>query len=130
MLLRGRMLGLLTAVGGEAAARSEMALFDRAATELGAQVAHIQPHLSEASSARQIEDTAHMLGRLYDAVICQGMPQSLVRQVRAFAGIPVLDRVPFFELPSSAEADGLRTGWPAADARRFLIQALLVRAVN
>ncbi len=132
MLLRGRKFGLFTAAlaapGSGGAGADEIALFDHAATELGAQVAHVQPQLSEASPPRQIENTAHMLGRLYDVVICQGMAPALVAQVRAFAGIPVLDRIPFSELPPSAMADGPCAA-SALDARRFLIQAWLVRTL-
>ncbi|HYN64874.1 MAG TPA: hypothetical protein VES36_09760 [Candidatus Limnocylindrales bacterium] len=67
-LLRGKNLGLLCE-----ADNGDAALFRRAAMELGAHVAHIRPSLSELSTPLEVQHTARMLGRLYDAVECQGM---------------------------------------------------------
>jgi ornithine carbamoyltransferase len=116
-LLRGRNFGLMNATGE--AASGAIAFFDRAATELGAQVAHLHPRLNERSAPAEIEDTAHLLGRLYDGVVCLGMDAGVLRRLRGEAGIPVLDGVPFYRAPSAA-----------GDPRRFLLQALLLVAVS
>lgn len=124
-LLRGRRFGLLDAAGD--AGKDDVALFDRAAIELGAQVAHINPSLTELSEPLEVGHTAHMLGRLYDAVVCQGVAPSLVRQLSAEAGIPVYDGIASSNHPLAKAADLLGPATPVADKRRFLLQALLVR---
>ena len=75
-LLRGKNLGLLCEADG-----ADASLFRRAASELGAHVAHIRPSLSDLSTAKEVRHTARMLGRLYDAVECLGLSPALVRQV-------------------------------------------------
>ena len=67
------------------------AAFDRAATELGAQVTPIRPsdsHLGEAGEARR---TAGMLGRLYDAIDCSGLPDEQLLTLEREAGVPVFN---------------------------------------
>jgi ornithine carbamoyltransferase len=127
-LLRGRHFGLLDAA--DDAGEGDTALFDRAARELGAYVAHIRPRLTELSEPQEVEHTAHMLGRLYDAVVCQGMTPGLVRRLSAEAGIPVYDRVASTSPSLTKAADMLGTANSAADNRRFLLQALLVRTMR
>ena len=123
-LLRGRKFGLLDAAGD--ADKDDIALFDRAAIELGAQVAHIRPYLTELSEPQEVEHTAHMLGRLYDAVVCQGMAPDLVRRLSAEAGIPIYDRIASPSRSLEKAAEMLGPAISAADKRRFLLQALLV----
>ena len=74
-LLRGRKFGLLCEVDTDSDRASDAALFRRAAVELGAHVAHIRPSLTDLSTPQEVQNTARMLGRLYDAVECQGMAQ-------------------------------------------------------
>jgi ornithine carbamoyltransferase len=124
-LLRGRRFGLLDAAGD--AGKDDAALFERAATELGAQVAHIGPYLTEFSEPREVAHAAHMLGRLYDAVVCQGMAPALVRHLSAQARIPVYDDIASPSHPLAKVADLLGPAISAADKRRFVLQALLVR---
>lgn len=124
-LLRGRRFGLLDAAGD--ASNEDIALFDRAAIELGAQVAHVSPYLTELSEPREVEHTAHMLGRLYDALVCQGMAPAVVRQLGAEAGIPVYDDIASSNHPLAKAAGLLDPAFAVADKRRFLLQALLVR---
>src|SRR5256885_17051908 len=82
-LLRGKNLGLLCEAND-----ANADLFRRAASELGAHVAHIRPSLSDLSTPKEVQHTARMLGKLYDAVECQGMAPGLVRQVGDVAGGP------------------------------------------
>jgi ornithine carbamoyltransferase len=85
--LRGRKLCLMAEDPDSEAAR----LFHRAATELGAHVAHVRPSLSELSTPLEVAHTARMLGRLYDAVECQGMAASVVRGLATAAGVAVFE---------------------------------------
>lgn len=121
-LLKGKRLGLMCdAVDGP-----DAALFHRAAEELGANVTHVPPSLSDASTPLEVAYTARMLGRLYDAVECQGMPPALVRRMGDDAGVPVYDGIASRNHPTARLAEQLDSGSPVADNRRFLLQALLL----
>jgi ornithine carbamoyltransferase len=85
-LLRGKNLGLMCADENSI----EACLFRRAASGLGARVSHIRP-LAPEGDPGLVRDTSRMLGRLYDAVECQGLPVLLVQAIRADAGVPVYD---------------------------------------
>ena len=126
-MLRTRKVGLLCAAG--AADNEDVALLDRAATELGAHVAHIRTDLTDLSELQQVVHTAHMLGRLYDALVCQGMASSVVRRLSAEAGIPVYDGI---ESPSHSLDEAPDLLGPAispTDTRRYLLQAELLRSM-
>ena len=121
-LLRGKNLGLLC----EADDDGDAALFRRAAVELGAHVAHIRPSLSELSTPQEVQHTARMLGRLYDAVECQGMAPALVQQVGNDAGVPVYDGIASQDHPTARLAALLDGDAAPADNRRFVLQAVLL----
>jgi ornithine carbamoyltransferase len=123
--LRGKMLGLMCADGAEAAA----VLFRSAAMELGAHVAPIRPSLSAASTAQEVEHTAFMLGRLYDAVECQGQPAALVQQLALHAGVAVYDGLACAGHSTAALAEQLPHDMPLPDRRRFVVQAVLLATV-
>lgn len=124
-LLRGKNLGLMC----EAADEPDAALFRRAATELGAQVAHIRPSLSERSTPSDVQHTARMLGRLYDAVECQGMAATLVMQVGRSAGVPIYDALASEKHPTHRIADMLGGDTTPDENRRFVLQAVLLGTV-
>jgi ornithine carbamoyltransferase len=124
-LLRGKNLGLLCADDTQAQAL----LFREAASELGAHVAHIGMSLSERSSAQEVAHTARMLGRLYDAVECQGLPSALVQQMAAVAGIAVYDALAGDEDLSMRLARQLGDEAELAQNRRFALQALLLHTI-
>lgn len=117
-LLKGKKLGLLC----EDAQAADALLFRRAAEAMGAHVAHIRPSLCRLGSADEVLHTARMLGRLYDAVECQGMAPGLVRQVGLCADVPVFDHL-------AGDAESLDDG-SIADQRCFLLQALLLQALT
>lgn len=124
-LLRGRKFGLMC----EADSATDATLFRRAAVEMGAHVAHIRPSLTALSTALEVLRTARMLGRLYDAVECQGMSTDLVQQLGAEAGVPVFDAVASQRHPT-AQLDSLLGGDSnALDKRRFVLQAVLLSTV-
>ncbi len=123
--LKGRIFAVLCAA--EQDDRLEIAIIDHAATELGARVAHIRPHLSERSDPHTVELTAHMLGRLYSAVVCPGIAPSLRERLSAVAGIPILGGFDDPAHPVSQVAAMLGGG---VDERKFALQALLLSCVG
>lgn len=127
-LLRGKNLGLLCA--DDAPGNDDAALFRRAATELGAQVAHIRPSLSERSALPEFQSAARMLSRLYDAVECQCMPTELVQRLRLHADVPVFDGLASPTHPTACVAELLDAEAALADKRRFVLQAVLLCAVG
>ena len=125
--LRGRKLGLLCEVDDED--DGDAALFRRAAVELGAHVAHIRPSLTELSTRPEVQRTARMLGRLYDAIECQGMATDLVHQVGVEAGVPVYDGVASPNHPTARLVDLLDGDALKPDKRRFVLQAVLLSTI-
>lgn len=124
-LLRGKNLGLLCADDMQAPAL----LFRQAASGLGAHVAHIGMSLSEHSSVQEVTHTARMLGRLYDAVECQGLPSALVPQMAAVAGIAIYDALACNEALIARLARQLGGEAELAQNRRFALQALLLHTI-
>jgi ornithine carbamoyltransferase len=87
-------------------------------------LAHVRPSLSHLSSPQEVQHTARMLGRLYDAVECQGMAPGLVHQIGRCAGVPVFNHLAGdAELLDDDAAD-------AGDSRCFVLQALLLQALT
>jgi ornithine carbamoyltransferase len=125
-LLRGRRLGLLCELEGEAQA----ALFRSAATELGAQVARVRPSLHASSSAEDIRHTARLLGKLYDAVECVGMPEALVRMMNESAGIPIFDGLAGSAHPTAGLVERLDGAMAVDDKRRRVLQAALLCCIG
>ncbi|MEO7850953.1 MAG: ornithine carbamoyltransferase, partial [Rubrivivax sp.] len=105
-LLRDKNLGLLC----DRVDSVDAALFRRAATALGARIAHIHPALSTASPPSQVQAMGRLLGRLYDAVECQGLDPALVASLRETAGVPVYDGIATPGHPSACLGDQLAAG--------------------
>lgn len=124
-LLRGKNLGLLC----EAQPDEAQALFRRAAEELGAHVAVMRSSLSLASTPQEVRHTARMLGRLYEALECQGLDRVLVERIGQHAGIPVFDGAAMKGHPADRLAELLGDRTSLADNRRFVLQALLLEAI-
>lgn len=124
-LLRGKNLGLVY----ETQIDEAQALFRRAAEELGAHVAVMRSSLSPASAPQEVRHTARMLGRLYEAVECQGLDPVLVQRVGQHAGIPVFEGAAVTDHPAAQLAELLGDETPLADNRRFVLQALLLEAI-
>lgn len=127
-LLRGKNLGLLR--DPHHSPEGEGALFLRAAGELGARVAQIPASLHAGSPATEVEHTARMLGRLYDAIECQGLPAPLVQTMGLHAGVPVYNALAGPHHPTSALALALGGTSLPEDNRRFIVQAVLVHALS
>jgi ornithine carbamoyltransferase len=115
-LLKGRKLGVLCDMPPQA----EAIVVHRAALELGAHVSLVHPGFDEASDSLAMLHTARTLGRLYDVVACLAISPALVRQLRAGAGIPVLD-------DACVQAQDATALDP--EDRRFLWQAALAASL-
>ena len=124
-LLRGRQFGLLC----ESDQDADAALFRQAATALGGQVAHIRPSLMALRPPSEMQRTAKMLGRLYDAVDCHGLMPALVQQLAADAGVPVYDGLASAQHLTATLVDQLTGEASAADKRRVIVQAVLLGSV-
>jgi ornithine carbamoyltransferase len=129
-LLRGKRLALLSDDHDSPAAVA----FQRAATELGAHVAHVRNGGPQESGRR---GRAALLGQLYDAIECQGLSEAELRQLSREAGVPVFDGIGNPDHPLHAFADVVTqqelAGTPGAAKtaalqernRHHLLQALL-----
>jgi hypothetical protein len=82
--LRGRHVALLALDLREPAARAAL----RHAEALGARVSPLQ---RPATDARFSDDVLWVIGRLYDGVICAGLPPARMAALRAAIDKPVLD---------------------------------------
>lgn len=125
-MLRGKNLGLLC----ESEDSPEALLFRRAALELGGHVSYVQPSLSELSTPREVQRTARMLGRLYDAVECQGAAHALAPQIGASAGVPVYGGLASPAHPTARLAALLDADRSPDDNRCFVIQAVLLTTIT
>ncbi len=123
-LLRGKNIGLLC----ESDTDADAALLRGAAADLGANVASIRPSLSELTTPQDIARTARILGRLYDAVMCQGIAPQLVRQLRDAAGVPVLEGIPSWIAGSQGALTTVSL--PRVDDRRFMLQAAILTSLR
>ena len=133
--LKGKQLGLMCAneTNGELvkadSESGDAACFRLAATRLGAHVARIRPRLNAGSSVPELRRLALMLGRLYDAVECQGMSEDLVKKIRAQAGVPVYFRLAGESHPTAALAERLEGSASQRDKRLIVLQAALLRSL-
>jgi ornithine carbamoyltransferase len=63
--------------------------FEVAAYDQGAHVTYLDPSGSQLGHKESIADTAHVLGRLYDAIEFRGSAHSEIEELAANAGVPV-----------------------------------------
>ncbi len=63
--------------------------FEVAAYDQGAHVTYIGPTGSQMGHKESIEDTARVLGRMYDAIEYRGFGQEVVETLARYAGVPV-----------------------------------------
>ncbi|WP_431052888.1 hypothetical protein [Roseateles sp. L2-2] len=100
-------------------------LFRQMAVELGAQVTMLDPERVLADGAA-LEEVAGLLGHLYGAIACDGLPPSVVRRLRAVTVVPVVD---VQAVLASTDGPGGKRGQEAA-ARCHLAQAALIAALR
>ena len=124
--LRGKNFGLLCESGD----REEAVRFRRAATDLGARVAHIRPDLSPDSPDSDVIETGRMLGRLYDGIECLGLDAAIVKRLAAVCNVPVYHGIASRDHPIARLAEQLGTGPAGDDSHRLMVQAVLLSALN
>jgi ornithine carbamoyltransferase len=127
-LLKGRDIGLLC----DDHATTNAAAFQSAASALGAQVWYVPASDPSGIDGSDLVERARLLGRLYHAVECQGMPAGWVSRMAQVAGVPVFDHWGASDSPLAALADRMAVeggGCPASAHLRALLQARLVAAI-
>jgi ornithine carbamoyltransferase len=128
LLLKGRRLGLLCEEGLDTGPSSDAAFFRRAAMQLGAHVALVHANLGELQGTHVLQETASLLGRLYDAVECQGLTPLLVQRLGENAGIPFYDGAATADHPTAVLASQLDGEAKFDERRRAILQAVLMHA--
>ena len=129
--LRGKNIALL-APSESLPAAVAMA---EAARALGAMVVHVRPDSLPPVEAPAVLETAGLLGRLYDAVVVEGLPPGLARQLETTADRPVLDHVADATRPLHALAgaighlEGTQVPATSPENHGWLLQAALVNAM-
>lgn len=123
--LQGRHLGLIYAV----ASGPSQALFCDAAHALGAQVALMPLQLGVDDPPQEVSSTARMLGRLYEAIECQGVEPLVVGRIAEHAGIPVLDDAAVRVATLDLLARRVQADLPTRQGRTLVLQALLLHAL-
>ena len=63
--------------------------FEVAGMDLGMGVTYLDPGSSQMGKKESIEDTARVLGRMYDGIEYRGFDQSLVETLAKYSGVPV-----------------------------------------
>ena len=63
--------------------------FEVAGLDLGTGVTYLDPGSSQMGKKESIEDTARVLGRMYDGIEYRGYDQSIVEELARCAGVPV-----------------------------------------
>ena len=63
--------------------------FEVAGLDLGMGVTYLDPGSSQMGKKESIEDTARVLGRMYDGIEYRGFDQKIVEELAANAGVPV-----------------------------------------
>lgn len=121
-LLRGKKLALLC----DSEDADDAVLFKNAAADLGAHVSHIRPRLTELSKPEVLQDTARMLGRLYDGIECQGLTPALVDAVGRAAGVPVYDGLASSGHPTAHLASMLGEEDAPGRLRQLMLQTVLL----
>ena len=63
--------------------------FEVAAHDLGMGTTYLDPSVSQIGKKESIEDTARVLGRMYEGIEYRGYGQSIVEELAKYAGVPV-----------------------------------------
>lgn len=135
MLLRGKNIGLICGQSDP----EDASTFERAATGLGARVARIRSADAGLAPGAELIATARMLGRLYDAVECQGVDGEVVAQLAQHAGTVVYNAIgstsheafrQFNHMRHQALAHAAGTAHDDHGCREAFIQAVLLSTLR
>lgn len=81
--------------------------FEVAALDLGMGVTYLDPGSSQMGKKESIEDTAKVLGRMYDGIEYRGFSQKIVEELSNNAGVPVWNGLTTEFHPTQMLADAL-----------------------
>ena len=81
--------------------------FEVGAMDLGMGVTYLEPGCSQMGKKESIEDTARVLGRMYDGIEYRGFNQAIVEDLAANAGVPVWNGLTTEFHPTQMVADML-----------------------
>lgn len=81
--------------------------FEVAGYDLGMGVTYLDPGSSQMGKKESIEDTARVLGRLYDCIEYRGFSQELVQTLADYSGVPVYNGLTDMFHPTQMLADML-----------------------
>ncbi len=101
--LEGREIALIF----EKTSTRTRAAFEVASFEQGGHVTYLDPSGSQLGHKESIEDTAHVLGRMYDAIEYRGAAQADVETLAEHAGVPVYNGLTAEWHPTQMLADFL-----------------------
>ncbi|MDD7761940.1 MAG: ornithine carbamoyltransferase [Firmicutes bacterium] len=79
--------------------------FEVAGYDLGMGVTYLDPGSSQMGKKESIEDTARVLGRLYDCIEYRGFSQDLVQTLSDYSGVPVYNGLTDLFHPTQMIAD-------------------------
>ena len=91
--------------------------FEVAGCDLGMGVTYLDPGSSQMGKKESIEDTARVLGRMYDGIEYRGSDQSIVEELADKAGVPVWNGLTNEYHPTQALADILTMREEFGDTR-------------
>ena len=129
-LLRGKNIALVCETDDP-----DSHIFHAAAAGLGARDARVRPTEAGLLPGRDLRDLARMLGKLYDAIECEGMRDEVVVEIAEHSGVPVFNGIGSRAHPLVAWAQGVDGHDPGPEAdpqagRKTAIQALLLSALR
>ena len=81
--------------------------FEVAGMDLGMGVTYLDPGSSQMGKKESIEDTAKVLGRMYDAIEFRGFKQETVEDLMKYSGVPVYNGLTDVDHPTQTLADFL-----------------------
>ncbi len=84
-----RLVGKNIALIFEKTSTRTRCAFEVAAYDQGAHVTYLGPSGSQIGHKESMNDTARVLGRMYDAIEYRGFAQDVVEELAAYAGVPV-----------------------------------------
>lgn len=115
--------------------------FEVAGYDLGMGVTYLDPNSSQMGHKESIEDTARVLGRMYDGIEYRGFSQELVETLAEYSGVPVWNGLTDLFHPTQMLADlltieenfGYLTGLKftyMGDARNNVANSLMIACVK
>ena len=115
--------------------------FEVAGYDLGRGVTYLDPNSSQMGHKESIEDTARVLGRMYDGIEYRGFSQELVETLAEYSGVPVWNGLTDLFHPTQMLADlltieenfgylkGLKFTY-MGDARNNVANSLMIACVK